>query len=479
MRQGQVLHHFNPRPPWGGRHSVVTASRPQRDFNPRPPWGGRQFRPVPYTNYSHFNPRPPWGGRPSSEAPVVLITVFQSTPSVGRATRIKLPFEKLREIFQSTPSVGRATKNAQPQSHTSQISIHALRGEGDMGYIGILWVEEISIHALRGEGDDSGGLCRILHHHFNPRPPWGGRRRHYRRCVSEHYFNPRPPWGGRRCLVFACRSESSFQSTPSVGRATRLLTPSRTEVTISIHALRGEGDRQIWNEDLYSMISIHALRGEGDSPERLGCGGCGDFNPRPPWGGRLVNLGQTGNASQFQSTPSVGRATILAGCPSQVHTLFQSTPSVGRATAVLSDLIFNFLFQSTPSVGRATAKGTNRFPVFCLPFVQKSTNCCTLLPEAFPFVAKTGCSGLLVRANLTGNSCQLPLRITASAILPRRTPLSPQSAQFLFDNDSPGYRNAGCPSPGQSVRSALPEAVGTVPHPVSTQTQSFEPSAHS
>ena len=58
---------------------------------------------------------------------------------------------------------------------------------------------------------------------------------------------------------------------------------------ISIHALRGEGDimrRRL--QTLYSIISIHALRGEGDK-----------------MGGN--NMKQT---IEFQSTPSVGRATF-------------------------------------------------------------------------------------------------------------------------------------------------------------------------
>ena len=34
-------------------------------------------------------------------------------------------------------------------------------------------------------------------------------------------------------------------------------------------------------------ISIHALRGEGDPSGVRFAVNCKDFNPRPPWGGRL------------------------------------------------------------------------------------------------------------------------------------------------------------------------------------------------
>lgn len=38
---------------------------------------------------------------------------------------------KVKNIFQSTPSVGRATARAAEAGGTTNISIHALRGEGD------------------------------------------------------------------------------------------------------------------------------------------------------------------------------------------------------------------------------------------------------------------------------------------------------------------------------------------------------------
>ena len=36
-----------------------------------------------------------------------------------------------------------------------------------------------------------------------------------------------------------------------------------------------------------TLISIHALRGEGDTREKPMRGTLSNFNPRPPWGGRL------------------------------------------------------------------------------------------------------------------------------------------------------------------------------------------------
>ena len=154
---------------------------------------------------------------------VGVLLSFQSTPSVGRATILTARQILTSLLFQSTPSVGRAT------SRTACFIV-------DRG---------ISIHTLRGEGD----VCKVL---------FVG--------VMLTYFNPRPPWGGRL--------------------AGKII--SQLVVVISIHALRGEGDHHKRRRRRGRCISIHALRGEGDDLE----------------------LKMLIEATVFQSTPSVGRATL-------------------------------------------------------------------------------------------------------------------------------------------------------------------------
>ena len=61
-----------------------------------------------FLDFCHFNPRPPRGGR--------LIYSYLY-PNI--------------ELFQSTPSAGRATSYFAADSDMIDISIHALRGEGD------------------------------------------------------------------------------------------------------------------------------------------------------------------------------------------------------------------------------------------------------------------------------------------------------------------------------------------------------------
>ena len=123
--------------------------------------------------------------------------------------------------FLSTPSVGRATLIIPLMGAFTRISIHALRGEGDM----------VASNEYENDPD------------FYPRPPWGGRPVFVRLARLYNNFYPRPPWGGRPALPADVCSM----------------------VEISIHALRGEGDGGDPPGAQAEVISIHALRGEGDS----------------------------------------------------------------------------------------------------------------------------------------------------------------------------------------------------------------------
>ena len=124
-----------------------------------------------------FNPRLPGGRRPNWSAALSSITTaFQSTPSGGKATTYFGPLSE-NDQFQSTPSGGKATLSRPLRAVPSLIvSIHAFRGEGDLGkscsalfqfgfqstpsggkatmkhFVCVLEIV-VSIHAFRGEGD--------------------------------------------------------------------------------------------------------------------------------------------------------------------------------------------------------------------------------------------------------------------------------------------------------------------------------------
>ena len=213
----------------------------------------------------YFYPRPPRGGRRICNKSICSTIVFLSTPSARRATVVH----------------GR-----------------------------VLTVYNISIHALREEGDGQGPCIVSPRNYFYPRPPRGGRQQSGEVNPQRLIFLSTP--SARRATdpirqrlqhipisIHALREEgdlriasmigNSFQflstpsarrATPSIGRVIRytrfLSTPSARRATwtknnslcvpkISIHALREEGDPSICTRILQIYaISIHALREEGD-----------------------------------------------------------------------------------------------------------------------------------------------------------------------------------------------------------------------
>ena len=79
-------------------------------------------------------------------------------------------------IFLSTPSARRATDAVNIYADRELISIHALREEGDKRTALTCLIIWISIHALREEGDFTAGPIGNARTYFYPRPPRGGRR---------------------------------------------------------------------------------------------------------------------------------------------------------------------------------------------------------------------------------------------------------------------------------------------------------------
>ena len=145
-------------------------------FYPRPPRGGRPSFTTCWSVQENFYPRPPRGGR-----------------------RADAPFQKKSTAFLSTPSARRATARQFLINLFGEISIHALREEGDRQHINNVLLAIISIHALREEGD-----ATVPHKETKT---------------------------------------TEFLSTPSARRATSRPSPVRLSRMISIHALREEGDR--------------------------------------------------------------------------------------------------------------------------------------------------------------------------------------------------------------------------------------------
>ena len=222
IRRRACCRDFYPRPPRGGRQGgcayelchlwiSIHALREEGDstagimcrrptnFYPRPPRGGRPYQKIMGVKIMNFYPRPPRGGRHKTGELALWDDEFLSTPSARRATLCRV-YRGIRR----------------------DISIHALREEGDLG-----GVEEpsssatISIHALREEGDERRLKTQILFTDFYPRPPRGGR---HSVGFTEAYgeiFLSTP--SARRATLVALRNLQAlllFLSTPSARRAT-------------------------------------------------------------------------------------------------------------------------------------------------------------------------------------------------------------------------------------------------------------------
>ena len=123
-----------------------------------------------------FYPRPPRGGRLSSWSSDLADIIFLSTPSARRATPQavrghgghQISIHALRE--EGDDAIG------ERQDVKRLISIHALREEGDDAIGERQDVKRlISIHALREEGDPIQFDLHNCKDDFYPRPPRGGR----------------------------------------------------------------------------------------------------------------------------------------------------------------------------------------------------------------------------------------------------------------------------------------------------------------
>ena len=300
---------FYPRPPRGGRRRWRSLSAPKGYFYPRPPRGGRPdfwhpvfpceisihalreegdqagslglFRPA------YFYPRPPRGGRRFLCFLGSRTFTFLSTPSARRATakfvcsecawtdfyprppRGGRPEERressVSRKFLSTPSARRATRQIPFGQSLRQISIHALREEGDGSKAALEDAQAISIHALREEGDllqfSAGSISGHISIHALREE---GDRRFDPAAGCAGNFYPRPPRGGRPAFLGRSPRANRFLSTPSARRATDCHGSRDEAHHISIHALREEGDHDLRHPVQQNQISIHALREEGD-----------------------------------------------------------------------------------------------------------------------------------------------------------------------------------------------------------------------
>ena len=224
---------------------------------------------------------------------VCPLRIFLSTPSARRATTRTLAAVGLDRYFYPRPPRGGRRVHQTTAGGRKNISIHALREEGDPAGQRRRQSRPISIHALREEGD----VCVCV-------------------CVCDFY--PRPPRGGRHDETFIPYEGSEFLSTPSARRATaNTITRNITGRYFYPRPPRGGRRPFLTCCHVIRDISIHALREEGDLLPFRVCDSC----------------------ILFLSTPSARRATGAPVSCFAVFTLFLSTPSARRATSLLPFIV--------------------------------------------------------------------------------------------------------------------------------------------
>ena len=129
------------------------------------------------------------------------------------------------------------------------------------------------------------------------------------RWLDTSNFNPRSPWGERPPGSGTPLSPHLFQSTLPVGGATFAQLDEVCYRWISIHAPRGGSDGRPPDSPGSHNISIHAPRGGSDDSGYPVWAQPTDFNPRSPWGERLLTGWLKSAPVSFQSTLPVGGAT--------------------------------------------------------------------------------------------------------------------------------------------------------------------------
>ena len=214
--------------------------------------------------------------------------LFLSTPSARRATTtIRNLTAEIK--FLSTPSARRATKFKYPKQPDLEISIHALREEGDSRLPRARHLLTISIHALREEGD----VCD---------------------CWSE-------------------KGASIFLSTPSARRATTTIRNLTAEIKfLSTPSARRATSQCCMERAMRRRFLSTPSARRATCPIRLPRSFGVYFYPRPPRGGRRNTAGRLADRPHFYPRPPRGGRHRAGGCICPMIQ-FLSTPSARRATS--------------------------------------------------------------------------------------------------------------------------------------------------
>ena len=148
-------------------------------------------------------------------------------------------------------------------------------------------------------------------------------------------------------------------------------------MTISIHAPRGGSDEKSRFTDKSYTISIHAPRGGSDHGLQHLLGGGVNFNPRSPWGERLLVSSRSLIACRFQSTLPVGGATYPGDILRPVQVISIHAPRGGSDGPVAEHQETSHHFNPRSPWGER-------------PFSPVSISCSTVFQSTLPVGGATG-----------------------------------------------------------------------------------------
>ena len=262
-----TLLYFYPRPPGGGRQFYNAYCDKHYEFLSTPSGWRATVLPAATASADQFLSTPSGWRATATQADINRFFPFLSTPSGWRATLGKeIKAEKAAE-FLSTPSGWRATLYQLHDHADREISIHALRVEGDPGRRAALCPKSRFLSTPSGwRATHACSQLPVKMPYFYPRPPGGGRPARIRAAQGHGNFYPRPPGGGR-------------------------LVP------------------ESWLLEVARDISIHALRVEGDSGSNVPANYRVEFLSTPSGWRATYRYIFSAIMSRFLSTPSGWRAT--------------------------------------------------------------------------------------------------------------------------------------------------------------------------